>query len=63
MQNLLDVPKKTFKYLFDSIIKEVSSTNIILEYLLLNTIGKRLDKKKILFNYLDRILIQNLGNT
>ena len=43
-----------FWYLFDFIIKEVSSINIVLRYLLLKIISKGLDKKKALFNYFNK---------
>ena len=47
----------TFQYLFDSFIKEVSSINITLEYLVSETIGKRFFKKKALFNFFNRFKI------
>lgn len=41
-------------YLFNFITKKVGSINIALEYLPLEITGKRLRKKKALFNCLDR---------
>ena len=49
-------------YLFDLITKEVSSTNIALEYLPLEVIGKKLDEEKVHFNYFDKSYIQDFGN-
>ena len=43
-----------FGYLFNSTIRKISSINIILGYLLLKVIKKRLDKKKALFDYFNR---------
>ena len=49
-------------YLFDSIIRKVSSTNVALKYLPLEAIGKELGKKKAQFNCFDRSCIQGFGN-
>ena len=44
-------------YLFDSTTKKVGSTNIALEYLLLEATGKKLGKKEALFNCFDKFQI------
>ena len=48
--------------MFNWTIKKVNNTNIILGYLPLEVIGKKLDEKKTLFDYFDKFLIQNLSN-
>ena len=53
---------KALWYLFNSITREISSTNIALRHLLLETIDEKLDEEKILFNYFDRSWIWNFGN-
>ena len=49
-------------YLFDSTIREVDSTNIALEYLLLEITGKRLGKEEAQFGYFNRYYIWGFGN-
>ena len=49
-------------YLFDYTTRKVSSTNIILEYLLLETTGKKLGEKEVQFNCFDRSCIRGFGN-
>ena len=48
--------------LFDSTIREVGSTNIALEHSSLKTTGKRLDEKKVYFDYFDGSYIQDFDN-
>ena len=42
-------------YLFDSIIKKVDNTNNAFKYLWLGIIGKKLDEKKVLYNYFNKL--------
>ena len=44
-------------YLFDSIISKIDSINIILRYLPLKVIGKKLGKEEAHFNYFNRSCI------
>ena len=48
--------------LFNSITKEVGSTNIALRYLLLKATSKKLDKKEVYFDCFDRSYIWGFGN-
>ena len=48
--------------LFDFIIREVSNTNIALEYSPLEAISKKLGGKKTQFNYFNRSYIQSFDN-
>ena len=48
--------------LFDSITREVSSTNVTLGYLPLEATGKRLGEEKAQFDCLDGSCIQGFGN-
>ena len=49
-------------YLFDSIIREVGSTNVALEYSLLEANGEGLDEEETQFKCFDRFCIWGLGN-
>ena len=44
-------------------MRDVDSTNITLEYLLLKATTKELGKEKALFNCFDGFLIRDFGNT
>ena len=52
-----------FWCLFDSIIKEVGSTNIALGYSPLEATGKELDEEKAQFDCFDGSCIWGFGNT
>ena len=41
--------------LFDFIIREIGNINIVIGYSISKTTSKRLNEKKVLFDYLDRI--------
>ena len=43
-------------YLFNSITRKISSTNVVLKYLLLEAINKKLDKEKVQFDYLTNLI-------
>ena len=49
--------------LFDSITREVSSTNIALRHLLLEVIGKEFGNKKVHFSCFNGSYIWDFGNT
>ena len=49
-------------YLFDFTRRKVGSTNIVLRYLSLEAISKRLDEEEAQFDCFDRSCIQGFGN-
>ena len=49
-------------YLFNSIIREVNKTDIVLGHLLLEVIGKRLGEEKAQFDCFDKFYIRDFGN-
>ena len=51
-----------FWYLFDSIIREVDSTNVVEGHLLLGPIDKEFDKKETQFDCFDGSYIRGFGN-
>ena len=55
-------PSITLWCLFDSITREVNSTNIALRHLLLEKTSKKLDKKEAQFNCFDKFHIQGFSN-
>ena len=48
--------------LFDSTTREDGSTNVVLEYSLLEATGKKLGEEKALFDCFDRSYILGFGN-
>ena len=62
MHGILDIAKYSFWYLFDSITKEVNSTNDALDHSPLKATGKKLDEKEAQFDCFDGFYIQGFGN-
>ena len=49
-------------YLFDSTLREIGSTSIVLGHLLLEAIDKRLDEEKTHFDCFDKFYIRNFSD-